>query len=83
MPTILYHPFFTPELNWFFASYTESANSFCAKVEGVDRPCILLHNEDSVQKAKFEGWLECPEEKVEVVETQPEKPKRKRKARKK
>lgn len=67
MPTLMYHPYFTPQLNWFFASYTESTESFNGTVNGEEKACIELRNPDSVQKALREGWLKAPiEEKQEV-----------------
>lgn len=79
--TKLYHPHFTPELNWNFASYTEytEANSEELTINGETRlfPCIKLEDASSVQQAKMNGWRIVPEQPA------PEKTKQKKQRKKK
>ena len=66
--TKLYHPHFTPQLNWNFASYTEytEANPEELTINGETRmfPCIELRDGTSVQQAKMNGWKIVPEQPV-------------------
>jgi hypothetical protein len=88
--TTMYHPYFSPQLTFFFSSYDEGCDSVARKfiIDGVEKTytTIFLRDSTSVQKAKYEGWLVAPEgslveEKKEVVFTAG--PKKKSRAKKK
>ena len=74
--TTLYHPSFSPQLSFFFASYDESCDSMRRKfkIGGVVKEftSIQLKGANAIQKARFEGWLVAPEGSLVVEEKEKE-----------